>query len=75
MSERKIRLLSPDIAHEFVKCTSKCEFDVDIMYDHITIDAKSVIGVFSMDFNKPVTVRFQGINHELEKMLSKLSVS
>lgn len=75
MKEKKIRLESPDIAHEFVKCTSKCDFDVDIMYGHITIDAKSVVGVFSLDLNKPIMVRFGGKNKELEQLLSRLAVS
>lgn len=75
MKEKKIKLLNPDLAHEFVKCASTCNFDIDILYDHISIDAKSTIGVFSMDFNKPITVRFSGDNNRFENLLGQLAVS
>lgn len=74
MKEKKIKLQSPDLAHEFIKQASTCNFDIDILYDHITIDGKSTIGVFSMDFNKPVIVRFYGENQSFENFLGQLAV-
>ena len=69
MKERKIRLLSVEDAKNFVKVTTGCDFDVDLYDNSIMIDAKSIIGVLSMDLRHVLTVRYSGENEELEAFL------
>ena len=39
---------------EFVSVAGKCDFDIDVYYNRITIDAKSIMGIFSLDLSKPI---------------------
>ena len=71
MKERKIRLLSVEDAKNFVKVTTGCDFDVDLYDNSIVIDAKSIIGVLSMDLRHVLTVRYSGKNEKLEAFLDK----
>lgn len=57
MTERKIRL-TKDSAFQFVKDAETCPGDVDLCYDRIVIDAKSLLGVLSLDFSHELTVKY-----------------
>ncbi len=67
--ERKIRL-TPDEVKHFVTTASKCDFDIDIAYNRCVIDAKSFLGVYGLDFSKPLTVTYSGFNSEFEELLN-----
>ncbi len=54
---RKIRLSTIEAVKEFVKITEKCNFDIDLCKDRYTIDAKSIMGIFSMDLTKVLELR------------------
>ena len=41
---------------KFVNEMSKFDADIDIISKHYICDAKSIMGVFSFDLSKPVTV-------------------
>ena len=71
MKERKIRLKSVEDAKNFVKVTTGCDFDVDLCDNSIIIDAKSIIGVLSMDLRHVLMVRYYGENEALEAFLDK----
>ena len=45
----RIRLL-PEEVNRFVMAASRCDFDVDIAYNRFVVDAKSIVGVFGLDF-------------------------
>lgn len=53
----KIKLKSPERIRDFIKVVDKYKSDIDIMTDRVTIDAKSVIGVFALDLTDDVYVR------------------
>lgn len=72
--ERRIRL-TPEEVQNFVKVTSKCDFDIDIAYNRYTVDAKSFLGVYSLDFSKTLTVRYNGYNAELEELLKAKAIA
>lgn len=38
----------------FVSIVSKCPYEVDLISDRYTIDAKSIMGIFSLDLSKPI---------------------
>ena len=52
MLERKIRLNAVADVKEFVRAAEKCEYDVDIFYNRVVVDAKSILGVMSLDLTK-----------------------
>ncbi len=70
MKERKIRLAADD-AGEFVKTASKCDFDIDIFYNRVIIDAKSILGVLGLDFSQVLTVKYGGEDGEFESMIKR----
>ncbi len=41
----------------FVNAVSKYDYDVDLISGHYAIDAKSIMGIFSLDLSKPITVQ------------------
>lgn len=53
----KIKLKSPERIKDFIKTVEKYKSDVDIMTDRVTIDAKSIIGIFALDLKDDVYVR------------------
>jgi len=56
MKEFVIKLNSMEEAKQFVNITSKYYFDVDIKSGRYTVDAKSLLGIFSIDLSRPVIV-------------------
>ncbi len=75
MSECKIKLNATDDVKEFVTAAEKCDFDVDIFYNRVIIDAKSILGILSMDLTKILTVQAYGRNKEFENILKKFAVA
>ena len=55
MSHCVVRLNGTEEVEEFVKAASKCDFDIDIFYNRVIIDAKSILGNLSMDLNRDLT--------------------
>jgi phosphocarrier protein HPr len=41
---------------DFVNITNKYDFDVDLASDRYVVDAKSIMGVISLDLDKPIRV-------------------
>ncbi|MDO4787675.1 MAG: HPr family phosphocarrier protein [Johnsonella sp.] len=71
MQERKIKLNSLQDAKDFVIAATKCDFDIDVFYNSVFIDGKSLLGVLSLDLRNKLTVRYQGENEEFEKFLEE----
>ena len=71
MTQSKIKLNAAEDVQEFVKAASKCDFDIDIYYNRFLIDAKSILGILSMDLTKVLTVDCHGENKEFERTLQK----
>ena len=53
----KVRLNDLEDVREFVEAASECKCDVDISYDRVLVDAKSIMGLFSLDLSKPLQLR------------------
>ena len=73
MKEKKIMLPTVEIAKKFVEEATKCDFDIDVFYNRVTIDAKSILGVLSLDLTKVLTVQYNGENKEFEAYLERRS--
>ena len=54
MKTSKIKLNEASEVEEFVKAAGKCDFDIDVYYNRVVIDAKSIMGIFSLDLSKPI---------------------
>ncbi len=52
MVERQIKLTANEDVKEFVNQASKCDFDIDVFYNRVVIDAKAILGVLGRDLSK-----------------------
>lgn len=75
MFDKKIKLTAPEDVKEFVKAASKCDFDIDICYNRVMVDAKSILGIFSMDLTRVLTVTCHGKSEEFDRTLEKFAVA
>lgn len=69
MKQRKIMLPTLDDAKAFVAAANKCDFDIDVFYNRVIIDAKSILGVLSLDLTKILTVTYDGDDEAFETFL------
>ena len=74
MRETKIKLGVDDVI-DFVKAATECDFDIDLNYNRILIDAKSILGVMGMDLSNILTVRCYGESLQFENFLQKYAVA
>lgn len=72
MKQRKIILPTIEAAKEFVREAGKCDFDINVFYNRIVIDAKSLLGVLSLDLTRVLTVEYNGDSDEFEELLDEL---
>ncbi len=56
MANVKIRLNTINDVKDFVNAVTLCDYDVDIISGRYAIDAKSIMGIFSLDLSRPVDV-------------------
>nr|WP_027870538.1 HPr family phosphocarrier protein [[Eubacterium] cellulosolvens] len=70
----EIKLQSPEEVKEFVNAASECDFDIDVWYNRIIVDAKSMLGVLSMDLRNAIHVRCYGFSQEFGKVLERFAV-
>ncbi len=74
MKETRIKLNVSDVA-DFVRAATECDFDIDLNYNRILIDAKSILGVMGMDLNNILTVKCYGENAKFDSFLQKYAVA
>ncbi len=56
MTSVKININTINGVKDFVSIVSKCDYDVDIVSGRYAIDAKSIMGIFSLDLSKELTM-------------------
>ena len=71
MKQKRIMLGTVEDAKDFVSAATKCEFDIDVFYNRVVIDAKSLLGVMSLDLTRVLTVEYSGENKEFEAFLDR----
>ena len=62
MKTFNIILNSINDVKEFVNIVSKYEFDIDLTSGRYVVDAKSIMGIFSLDLSKPITLDIHSEN-------------
>lgn len=53
----KITLAAINDVKDFVNMVMKYDFDVDLVSGRYAIDAKSIMGIFSLDLSKPIELK------------------
>lgn len=56
MKTFNIALKSINDVKDFVNSVNKYDFDVDLTSGRYVVDAKSIMGIFSLDLSKPIKV-------------------
>ncbi len=59
MREMRIELNTIDKVKRFVSLISTLDGEFDILAGRYVIDAKSILGIFSVDLSKPLTLRIE----------------
>ena len=60
MSTAKIRLSTIADVRDFVNIVSKSDVDIDLQSGRYVVDGKSIMGIFSLDLLKPITLQAHG---------------
>ena len=72
MKTIRISLNSIDKVKSFVNTLSKFDTDFDLVSGRYVIDAKSIMGIFSLDLSKPIDLNIHAENDD-EEILQALS--
>ncbi len=59
MTSFSILLTSVNDVKEFVDAASRCRCEVDVRADRYVVNGKSIMGLFSIDLSRPVTVEVE----------------
>ena len=74
MFEKRIKLNAASEVRDFVQAAERCEYDVDVFYNRFVIDAKSLMGVLSLDLNNVLTVHYNEADAEFGRVLERFAV-
>jgi len=72
MKTVRISLNSIDKVKSFVNDLSKFDYDFDLVSGRYVIDAKSIMGIFSLDLSKPIDLNIHA-NQDVDEVLAALS--
>lgn len=72
MISTKVLLNSIDAVKNFVNTVTKIDADVDLVSGRYIIDAKSIMGIFSIDLSKPIELRIHKEQGCAEAILERL---
>ena len=70
MKTVQIRLDSIDKVKSFVNIITKYDSDFDLISGRYAVDAKSIMGIFSLDLSKPIRVEIH--SDDCEKLLDEI---
>ena len=68
MKSVMIRLNTINDVKQFVNTVSKCDYDVDLISGRYAVDAKSIMGIFSLDISKPIDLNIHNADNMDEIM-------
>lgn len=72
MKTVKISLNSIDKVKSFVNDITKYDYDFDLVSGRYVIDAKSIMGIFSLDLSKDIDLYIHAEGEEAENVLQVL---
>ena len=71
MTTVKISLNSIDKVKSFVNELTKFDYDFDLVSGRYVIDAKSIMGIFSLDLSKPIDINIH-VEDDIDTVLKAL---
>ena len=54
MNKTTVMLGTINDVKNFVAVVTQCDYDVDLISGRYAVDAKSIMGIFSLDLSKPI---------------------
>ena len=64
-----VKLKDANSVKDFVKITSQYREDLSLVHGRYVVDAKSILGIFSMDLTKPMELVGEGATDTLKEDL------
>jgi len=72
MKTIQVSINSIDKVKSFVNTITKFDFDVDMVSGRYIIDAKSIMGIFSLDLSNPIDLVIHAEGAQLEQALAAI---
>ncbi|MDY4186436.1 MAG: HPr family phosphocarrier protein [Candidatus Borkfalkiaceae bacterium] len=75
MKSIQISLQMANQVKKFVSIVQNYSFEIDLRSDRYVVDAKSILGIFSLDLSKPINVEIHAADKdkaECDKLLEEL---
>ena len=71
MTKTTVLLQAINDVKDFVNIVMKYEFDIDLVSGRYAVDAKSIMGIFSLDLSKPIELNAH--TDDTDKFLKDIS--
>lgn len=68
-----ISLNSIDKVKNFVNLINRFDYDFDLVSGRYVIDAKSIMGIFSLDLSKPIALNIYADDKDIDTILTELA--
>jgi phosphotransferase system HPr-like phosphotransfer protein len=68
-----ISLNSIDKVKTFVNLINRFDYDFDLVSGRYVIDAKSIMGIFSLDLSKPIALNIYADDKDIDEILNELA--
>lgn len=73
MTKRKVKLNDIEDVKKFVGATSKCAADTTVKSGRYVVDAKSIMGMFSLNLAEPITLEIDADEADCQTMLAEIA--
>ncbi|MBD8973698.1 MAG: HPr family phosphocarrier protein [Clostridiales bacterium] len=74
MREIQISLKSIDDVKHFVQTITMFDGEFELLSGKYIVDAKSILGLFSVDLSKPVTLRIEADDAKIDQILKAIEL-
>ncbi len=73
MADFSVSLTSVDQVKQFVDAACRCSCEVDVSSGRYVVNAKSIMGLFSLDLSQPVGVSVRGAPEDKEAFRTRVA--
>ena len=73
MKSVQIKLDTAEAVKKFVNITARCDFDLTLKSGRYVVDAKSILGIFSLDLDEPIVLEIA--SDDCDELLAALEPS
>lgn len=73
MTQCKISLNSIKQVNEFVALASACKYEIDIVSGRYVVDAKSIMGIYSLDLTKQLDLNIHADPDEASDFIESIN--